>query len=375
MTFHPSGAVTLTGRGATTLPRRVRGRAPTNSRRRGAAIGRELLLDRGPQVVERRWGGRIGGHDHGHHRLAPLRIGAPHHRHLGHPRGPGQDPLDRGRPHVLAARDDQVVQPTVHAQVAGLVDAPVVSGGEPAVGVAGIGAVAVGPQQHVTPDLDLAVGAGADLDAVEGPAVVDAGAARLGQAVAGHGVGRQLGRRRRPAHHQAPEPRRVDAGQRGGDDRHQGGAPSGRVVDRGGIEAGVELERGGGEQGPGHHRQTPDVGQRAGNPAIGRGPDRRRGGRCWPGPRRPPRRGCGPPPWVVPWSHWWPPPGRRPPRPPGRRGSGGVRRRDRPARRAAATRSGRPGPGPAGGDRPGAGRRRRPRCAAARRRRPVLPGP
>jgi hypothetical protein len=116
----------------------------------------------------------------------------------------GQGPLHRGGPDVLAAGDDEVSPPPVDPQAA-VPQLAEVAGGQPAVRGLGVGAVAVGPQQHGAPEPDLAVVGDADLDAIEGDAVVDHAAAGLGHAVGGHDVGGAVGRRGLAAHEDRPE--------------------------------------------------------------------------------------------------------------------------------------------------------------------------
>ena len=84
-----------------------------------------------------------------------------------------------------------------------------VAGCEPALGIDGRLAVAVGPQQHRAPKPDL-VGGRVDghLDPGQRPAVVDDAAAGLGQPVGGDHVGRNGGGGRRPAEHHGAEGRR-----------------------------------------------------------------------------------------------------------------------------------------------------------------------
>src|SRR5262245_61307307 len=121
-------------------------------------------------------------------------MGAAEDDDLGNRRVGGDHALDESGPDLFAAGDDDVGDAAGDLQSAGVgVPRAGVAGGEPAVRCAGVVAVAVGPQQHGRPDVDLAGVVGAQLDAVQWHPVVDHTAAGLGEAVGGHGVGGQVG--------------------------------------------------------------------------------------------------------------------------------------------------------------------------------------
>ena len=180
-----------------------------------------------------------------------------------------------------------------------------------------VGAVAVGPQEHRRPQLDLAVVGDAHLHAVERHAVVDDAAAGLGHPVGGDHVGGPVGRRRLAADQDRAEERRVDAGERGGHERGERAA----VVPRPASTAPASkpactVSGRAGEQRPGDDGQPADVGERqAGQPAVGRRVDAEPL-RWWRAAdaatavvgehRRP---------WARRWCRWWRPRARRPARP------------------------------------------------------------
>ncbi len=302
------------------MPIPVRGMLGSNTRRTRRAVRRELGFDGVAQLVERR--GVAGGNHVGGDDLAPLRVVGAGDGDVGDVRVGPQDGLDRLRPHVLAAGDDQI------AATAGDLEATVgeppadVTGGEPAVDQR-LRAVAIRPEQHRAAGVDPALVVDAHLDAVEGDAVVDDPAARLRHAVRGDHVRRQAGWGRRPTEHDGAEHPRIDPPQRGRHERHEGGPRRLRLRR---VEAGVDGQARPGTQRPRHHGQPADVGQRqAGQPVIvvrhpepGVGRPRRRRRR---------RRGSAPLPSARRWSHWWPPRAR--PRAPwrGRRGAPWCRRR------------------------------------------------
>ncbi|HEX8770760.1 MAG TPA: hypothetical protein VF711_08330, partial [Acidimicrobiales bacterium] len=72
---------------------------------------RQPLRGHGAQVGHGGRPGRVGGHDVGHHPLAPLRIGHATHGHVGHAGMAGQHRLDLGRADVDRPADHQVVEP------------------------------------------------------------------------------------------------------------------------------------------------------------------------------------------------------------------------------------------------------------------------
>ena len=73
-------------------------------------------------------------HHHGGHRLAPLRVGDPDHRGLGHGRMRHEHRLDLPRRNVLPTPHDHVVQPAVDVEEPVGVEPPGVAGPEPPVG-------------------------------------------------------------------------------------------------------------------------------------------------------------------------------------------------------------------------------------------------
>ena len=116
--------------------------------------------------------------------LAQALVGSGHHRDLGHALHVGQQLLDLGGAHVLAAPDDDVLQPVGDGQVAVGVDDADVAGVEPAVlvdrlgrergvGVAGEAVGATGEDLARLADADVVAVLvdRADLDPLERPAV------------------------------------------------------------------------------------------------------------------------------------------------------------------------------------------------------------
>ena len=91
------------------------------------------------------------------HRLLPLGVLAPDHGGVGDLGVAQQHLLDLGRDDVLAAADDQVVDPVLDVEEAFLVDVAEVAGVEPAVGVGAPGAT-VGPWTRISPSSDPQVG-------------------------------------------------------------------------------------------------------------------------------------------------------------------------------------------------------------------------
>ena len=155
------------------------------------------------------------GHDPGHDPLAPFRIGPLPDRHLGHAGVRDQDALDRIGPDLLGSGRDDVVDAARDDELSLGVESPGVAGGEPVPRPSGpttrpVVSVPVAAEQHRGPDQDLAFGAAPpsacrpspssarshrterQLDPVERPSVVDDARARLGHAVGGDDVGRQL---------------------------------------------------------------------------------------------------------------------------------------------------------------------------------------
>ena len=122
--------------------------------RRGEAVGVELLGRRAPDHDRR-------------DPLAPALVGDPDHGDLLDARVRGEDVLDLERMHVLAPRDDHVVDPAVEPEVAVLVEVPRVPGRVPAVADrlrVRVGSVPVAREGLVGAqlDLDLAVCAEAE---------------------------------------------------------------------------------------------------------------------------------------------------------------------------------------------------------------------
>ena len=137
--------------------------------------------------------------------LAQALVGRSHHSHFGNALHVRQQLFDLGRAHVLAAADDDVLQPVRDGQVSVGVDDPDVArvqpatlldrlGGERGIGVAGEAVGAAGKDLARLADADVAaiLVDGADLDTVHRFAVgVDALLA--GRFVFGAGDGRVLG--------------------------------------------------------------------------------------------------------------------------------------------------------------------------------------
>ena len=178
----------------------------------------------GHQGTQARQGGRVGcvaGHHPGGHTLAPLGIVDTGHGHLGHIGVAGQYGLDRIGPHVLAAGDDHVATPALHLQATLRVDGADVVGVQPALGIDGGGAVSVGAHQHRATYQHLTVVGDAQLDPVEGDAVVDDAAAGFGEPVGGGDVCGALCGWAAAAEQDDSEQRRVDAGEGRGYQRHR----------------------------------------------------------------------------------------------------------------------------------------------------------
>ena len=174
-----------------TLPEGVRGSASSSTSSFGGAVGGQRLFDRGAR--QRRasadWPGRWA-------RRTPRRAGPT--RGSGRPATassatPGMPASARSTaaghtfsPPVLMTSP---MRPSTRQHAVD--DRPGVAGGEPPVGVLGVGAVAVAAQQHRAAHVDLALD-DAQLDAVERAPVVRDAAAGLGHAVGAHDVGGEL---------------------------------------------------------------------------------------------------------------------------------------------------------------------------------------
>jgi len=233
------------------------------------AEGRELGADVVAQLLETGGGGPIGGDGHRGDALAPLGIGPTHDGHGGDAPVPGQHGLHCCWPHVLAPGHDHLAAPAEHPQAPVGSELAGIAGRQPASRQLGVRTVAVGPQQHRTSHLHLAV-YDADLDAVERLALVDDAAAGLGQPVGGQHVRRALSRGSRAAHEDDPEQGGVDPGQGRGHQRHEGRPPSGCGADGDRVEAIVHLDGNPGVDRTGHHGEATHVAERqAGQPAVG----------------------------------------------------------------------------------------------------------
>ncbi len=208
------------------------------------------------QRAQRRRVARVAGHHVGDDALAPLGVRQRADGDVGDTRVRRQHRFDRFGPHVLAAGDDELGPAAVDDETV-LAPLSEVAGREPPVRVARIGPVTVGPQQEWRAESDLTVSADVDFHAVERHAVVHAAATRLRHAVGDDGVRRRLGRRPRPTEHDGAKPRRVDARQSGGNERHQRGTCGAYL---GGVEGGQHGEASAGVQGPRHHGHPADVG-------------------------------------------------------------------------------------------------------------------
>ena len=323
-----------------------------------------------------------GRHDVRRHDVAPFGVGRAGHRHVRHPRVAPDRPLHGFRPHVLASADDQVAAAAVDAEASVREPPAEIAGRQPAVWPridVGVGS-AIGAQQHRAADVDLAVVGDADLDAVEGHAVVDDPAAGLGHPVGGHDVGWQGRRGRRTAEHDDTEAGRVDPAERCGyeadERRRRGSHPPGR--------SGGAPSAGAGRQCPRDDGEAADVGEReAGQPVVVA-----RDGQ--PGARRPRRGGDGvmgeyDALGVAGRAARRHRPGRRRPRSGGRPSAGARSRRRRAPRRRRGRRAEPPWPVRGVVDRAGRRRRRGPtaaegvdetparRAGRGRRGRPVTP--
>ena len=154
------------------LPEGVRGSAAASSTRFGTL---------NPASDSPQWRRRSSGvtcraaleHDHCGHRLLPLRVLATDHRGVGDLGVAQQHLLDLGRDDVLAAADDQVVDPVLDVEEALVVDVAEVAGVQPAVGVGparshgraldqdlAVEDAQVGRQQRPTGGAELAAGVG-----------------------------------------------------------------------------------------------------------------------------------------------------------------------------------------------------------------------
>ena len=115
----------------------VRGTSSTITTRRGALNAARRSLTSVAQLLEARRTLAIDRHDEGGDELTPLLVGRSADRDVGHRRVLAQDRLDRFRPHVLAAGDDQVALASVDGDESLVVDRSEIAGREPAVGVRG----------------------------------------------------------------------------------------------------------------------------------------------------------------------------------------------------------------------------------------------
>ena len=113
-------------------------------------------------------------HDDRGHRLLPLGVLAADHGGVGHLGVAQQHLLDLGRDDVLAAADDQVVEPVLDVEEAFLIDFAEVAGVQPAVGVGAAG----GDGRSL--DQDLAVGGDPQVGGEQRPAGGAELAARVG---------------------------------------------------------------------------------------------------------------------------------------------------------------------------------------------------
>ncbi len=276
------------------LPEGSRGSAGTMSRARGAAWAGSFRRTAARRSCRRGGAAKLAG--------TTAAVTLSPYCESGSPKTAASRTLGQVSRMAATSAGDHLVGAAVDRDAAVSRDLAQVRGGEPAVLVqrdpGEVGAAAVAGEQDRAGDLDPAGRVGADPDAIQGSAVVDAAAAGLGHAVgrddAGSGgarAGQQAGRDGRAAEQDRAERRQArarvqQAAQLRGNQGHIPAAERGQVPLRR-IQP-VDHHRGGpGDQGADQYPQAGDVagGQRAQPPGSGAGADPvqagpRRGEQC-----------------------------------------------------------------------------------------------